>query len=90
MRAHADLTGGPSAADSTLMRVVPGAIAKRGAEGVLCAGLPDGTGVGFKVEDGANRAAGPAAGRFLAVKELVETPVFNSHGERVGAVLPCS
>ena len=90
MRAHPDLIGGPSAADSTLMRARPGTIAKRGAEGVLCVGLPDGTGVAVKVEDGANRAAGPAAGLFLAVKELADFPVFNSRGERVGAVFPCS
>ncbi|MBA2536350.1 MAG: asparaginase [Actinobacteria bacterium] len=90
MRGHPDLIGGPSAPDSTLMRAVPGAVAKRGAEGVLCAGLPDGNGVAIKVEDGASRAAGPALGRFLGVEELAESPVFNSRGEQVGAVSPCS
>lgn len=90
MRAHPDLIGGPAASDSILMRALPGAIAKRGAEGLLCAGLADGTGVAVKVEDGSNRAAGPAAGRFLDVPDLAETPVFNSRGELVGSVFPCS
>ena len=86
MRAHRDLVGGPRAADSTLMRALPGAVAKRGAEGLLCAGLPDGTGVAVKVEDGANRAAGPAAGRFLRVDALLAVPVLNSRGEEVGGI----
>jgi L-asparaginase II len=86
MRAYPELVGGPNAVDTALMRALPGAVAKRGAEGVLCAGLPDGTGVALKVEDGANRATGPAAGAFLHIPELVETPVFNSRSERVGLI----
>jgi L-asparaginase II len=86
MRIHPELVGGPKAVDTAVMRALPGAIAKRGAEGVLCAGLPDGTGVAIKVEDGANRATGPAAGSFLHIPELVESPVFNSRGERVGLI----
>ncbi len=86
MRAHPDLIGGPTAHDSTLMHALPGAIAKRGAEGLLCAGLADGTGVAIKVEDGANRATGPAAGTFLHIPDLVESPVFNSRGEPVGLI----
>ncbi len=88
MSAHAELVGGPGAADTALMRAVPGAVAKRGAEGVLCAGLPDGTGVAAKVADGGNRAAGPALAHFLAVDGLSEAPVLNSRGERVGRVFP--
>ena len=90
MRAHPDLVGGPRAADSALMRSLPGAVAKRGTEGVLCAALADGTGVAVKVEDGANRAARPAAGRFLEIPALLETPVFNSRGEDVGRILAAS
>ena len=47
-----------------------GVIAKRGAEGLMCAVLPDGTGVAAKVEDGANRAAGPGLAAFLGIQEL--------------------
>jgi L-asparaginase II len=86
MREHPELIGGPAAADTAFMAAVPDAVAKRGAEGVLCAGLADGTGVAVKVEDGANRAAGVALARFLDVESLVETPVFNSRGESVGRV----
>jgi L-asparaginase II len=88
MRELPDLVGGPNAADSLLMRSLPGAVAKRGAEGILCAGLPDGTGVAVKVEDGANRAAGVGLGRFASVAALLEAPVFNSRHERVGRVFP--
>ncbi len=86
MRAHPELIGGPEAVDSRLMRAVPGAIAKRGAEGVLCVGLAEGTGVALKVEDGAARAVAPAAGRFLGIPVLREAPLVNSRGDEVGRV----
>ncbi|MDQ3889451.1 MAG: asparaginase [Actinomycetota bacterium] len=87
MRAHPDLIGGPGAVDSRLMREVPGAIAKRGAEGVLCVGLAEGTGVALKVEDGSARAVGPAAARFLGIPALQEAPLVNSRGDEVGRVV---
>jgi L-asparaginase II len=86
MTAFPELVGGPTAADTALMRAVPGLVAKRGAEGLLCAGLPDGTGVAVKVEDGANRAACPALARLLGLDDLAEAPVLNSRRERVGRV----
>jgi L-asparaginase II len=92
MQAHPDLIRGPAAADSRLMRTLPGWIAKGGAEGLLCAAGPDGTGVALKVEDGSGRAVGPALAAFLGalghpVDELATTPVENSRGERVGEVV---
>jgi L-asparaginase II len=69
------------------MLAVPGAIAKRGAEGMLCVALPDGTGVALKVADGAARATGPAAARFLGIEALADEPIVNSRAEVVGAVL---
>ena len=86
MVAHPDLVGGPTAADTAIMRASPGVVAKRGAEGVLCAGLPDGRGVALKVEDGASRATGPALARFLGLAELEEAPVLNSRQELVGRI----
>jgi len=86
MRAHPDLVGGPTAADTAFMHALPDAVVKRGAEGLLCAALADGTGVAVKVEDGANRAAGPALARFLGVPGLDEEPLFNSCREEVGRV----
>ena len=86
MRARPDLVGGPSAPDTAFMAALPGALAKRGAEGLLCAALADGTGIAVKVEDGANRAAGPALARFVGADELAAAPVFNSHGDEVGRI----
>jgi L-asparaginase II len=88
MRDNPMLIGGPKAADTALMHALPGAIAKRGAEGLMCLGLPDGTGVAVKVVDGANRAAGPAAGLFLGLGDSLADPVINSRGEEVGWVFP--
>jgi L-asparaginase II len=73
MRTHPELVGGPEAIDTRLMRALPGAIAKRGAEGVLCAALPDGRAVALKVEDGARRALPAAASLFLDVAALADT-----------------
>lgn len=87
MRADPALIGGPGINDTLLMSAVPGTVAKRGAEGVLCAGLPDGTGVAAKVEDGANRAAGPALAAFLGLDDLRRTAVANSRGEEAGEIV---
>jgi L-asparaginase II len=88
MTAYPELVGGPTAADTALMRALLGSVFKRGAEGLLCGLLADGTGVCAKVEDGANRAAGPALAGALGIQDLAESPVLNSRGERVGRVFP--
>jgi len=86
MTTYPELVGGPDSLDTLVMRALPGAVAKRGAEGVLCAALPDGAGVALKVEDGAHRAVFAAAGRLLGIPELAERPVTNSLGENVGTI----
>ncbi len=86
MTAHPQLIGGPGAVDTLVMRALPGSVAKRGAEGVLCVGVADGAGVALKVDDGANRAAYVAAGVVLGIAELRERPVRNSRGETVGTI----
>ena len=72
-----ELVGGGSCQDTALMLQAPGVVAKRGAEGVLAAGvvLPrlGPLGIAVKVEDGAARAAGPAVAALLAGLG-VETP----------------
>ena len=65
MRAHPDLVGGPDGADFHLMRTAPGWFAKGGAEGLLCAGGPNGLGIALKSEDGAAPPLGPALAAFL-------------------------
>lgn len=92
MRARPDLVGGPDGADYLLMRAAAGWLAKGGAEGLLCAAGPDGTGVAIKTEDGAPRAHPPALAAFLGplgvdLPDLFERPVLNTRGERVGALV---
>jgi L-asparaginase II len=90
MRLYPDLIRGPRAADSRLMKTLPGWIAKGGAEGLFCAAA-DGIGVALKVEDGNGRAVGPAAASFfrqldLDLGDLAVQPLDNSRGERVGEI----
>lgn len=90
MRAYPDLIRGPLAADTRLMKLLPGWIAKGGAEGLLCAS--NGTvGVALKVEDGNGRALGPAASTFfqqleLDLSDLAVVALENSRGEQVGEI----
>jgi L-asparaginase II len=89
IRAHPELIRGPGAADTDLMHLLPGWIAKGGAEGLLCAASPDGLGIALKIEDGASRAVRSAAAAFLRrlgldAGDLGVIPVTNSRGEVVG------
>jgi L-asparaginase II len=90
MRAHPDLIRGPLAADTRLMKLLPGWIAKGGAEGLFCASN-GAVGVALKVEDGNGRAIGPAASTFfqqldLDLSELGVVVLENSRGEQVGEI----
>ena len=91
MRDHPDLIRGPLAADTQLMRGLPGWVAKGGAEGLLGAAGPGGLGVALKVEDGSGRAIRPALAAFLAelgapLPDLASQPLLNSRGEIVGEI----
>jgi L-asparaginase II len=86
MRRHPDLLLGPVGVDVTVMKTIEGAVAKGGAEALLCVGLADGTGIALKVEDGSWRALGPAIGAFLGIDELRSSPLFNSRGDEVGGI----
>lgn len=98
MSARPDLVGGPGRDVTAVMRAVPGLVAKDGAEGVYAAGLPDGSAVAFKVEDGSGRPrpavlvaavaeALRAAGADVpqALLDAGDTPVLG-HGRAVGTV----
>ena len=92
MQAHPELIRGPMAADTMLMRELPGFTSKGGAEGLLCAAGPDGLGIALKVEDGTMRAVRPALAELLRrlgfeTGELGIVPVANSRGEVVGEVV---
>ncbi|MET0938162.1 MAG: asparaginase [Gaiellaceae bacterium] len=86
MRAHPELVGGEGSLDTDLMRLNPGWAAKGGAEGLLCAHAPDGTGYAVKSEDGNPRPLRPALARFLDM-DLGSVPVVSSRGEVVGEMV---
>ena len=91
MRARPDLVGGPDGADFPLMRAAPGWLAKGGAEGLICAAGPDGTGVALKTEDGSSRPHAPALSAFFArlgvdLPDFAARPILNTRGERVGEI----
>jgi L-asparaginase II len=91
MTRHPEMVGGPTRDVTRVMRLVPGLLAKDGAEGVQVAALPDGRALAVKVADGGGRARTPvtvaalrALGVDIAADAFVE-PVLG-HGEPVGRV----
>lgn len=89
MRANPRLVGGAESIDTRLMQALPGWIAKRGAEGLLCGAGPGGLGFALKVEDGNPRALPPAVASFLGTlgqepAGFGTVPVENTRGETVG------
>jgi L-asparaginase II len=95
MRAHPEYVAGTRRADTWLMREVPGALSKMGAEAVQAVALPDGRSLAFKVEDGAARALGPVLARALTLmgvespvlEHLGRTPLLGA-GREVGEIRP--
>jgi L-asparaginase II len=93
MNRHPEWVGGTGRDVTKLMRAIPGAVAKDGAEGVYAIGLPTGEAVACKIADGSSRARAVvlvAALRKLGVAapdELATFPVLG-HGRPVGAVRP--
>ncbi|GAB3681789.1 asparaginase [Angustibacter aerolatus] len=93
VRAHPEFVAGTRRDATRLMRQVPGAIAKDGAEAVYAAALPDGRAVALKIADGGDRARPVVMGAALRVLGLPqqqigfleESPVLG-HGAPVGAV----
>lgn len=93
MTSHPELVAGERRDATRLMRLVPGLMAKDGAEGVFAAALPDGRAAAVKIADGAGRAAGvvvAAALRTVGVDVdpgALGSPILG-HGEPVGRVRP--
>jgi L-asparaginase II len=92
MRNRPEYIGGSRREVTTLLRAVPGLIAKDGADCVYAAALPDGTAVAIKVEDGSARvrpaviagtlaAMGVPAADLAAVRDWEEV---TGGGQRVG------
>lgn len=95
MRAHPEFVGGSGHVNTEVMRLLPGVIAKGGAEGVLVLGTAEGHAVAVKVIDGSLRATtaiGLAALGALGVDvspaaEHLSVPVFGG-GQEVGRIQP--
>lgn len=101
MSRHPFLVGGTDRFDTALIAETGGkVVSKIGAEGVHCALLPErGIGIAIKVEDGAQRAQGPALLRLLQeldalpsqlsprLSEWMRKPVRSTRGECVGEVV---
>ncbi|WP_055490571.1 asparaginase [Streptomyces sp. TP-A0356] len=79
MRAHPEYVAGTRRPDTWLMREIPGALSKMGAEAVQAVALPNGRALAFKVDDGATRALGPVLSRALTVMGF-EGPVVDRIG----------
>ncbi|MET7858770.1 asparaginase [Streptomyces sp. NPDC005318] len=79
MRAHPEYVAGTRRPDTWLMREVPGALSKMGAEAVQAVALPDGRALAFKIADGGGRALGPVLARALGMLG-VEAPVADRIG----------
>jgi L-asparaginase II len=67
MRRHPDMVAGEGRDVTDLMRLLPGALAKDGFEGIQLVGLPDGRAVAVKISDGGDRARMPVTVRALEV-----------------------
>ncbi|MFB4422947.1 asparaginase [Streptomyces sp. QL37] len=79
MRAHPEYVAGTRRPDTWLMREVPGALSKMGAEAVQALALPDGRALAFKIDDGSTRALGPVLARALGLLG-VDAPVVSRIG----------
>lgn len=74
MRRHPRLTCGATCFSTAFMEASAGFVAKGGAEGLQCLGLPSrALGFAIKVEDGQSRAVAPAVLALLQACELLDT-----------------
>ena len=95
MRAHPEYVAGTRRIDTWLMRGVPGAMSKMGAEAVQAVALADGRALAFKIDDGAYRAVGPVLAAVLGrmgveadgdtLSRIASAPLYGG-GRPVGAV----
>lgn len=95
MRQYPELVGGKGHQNSEVMRLLPGVIAKGGAEGVIAMATPDGHAVAVKVIDGNPRATTALALTLLQkcgldvtpATDLLNQPVLGG-GRPVGEIRP--
>jgi L-asparaginase II len=95
MQQHPDMVAGERRDVTELMRLLPGAVAKDGFEGVQLVGLPDGRAVAVKISDGGDRARMPATVHVLeslgvstaSLAGIGTSPVLGG-GHQVGLLQP--
>lgn len=73
MQQHPDMVAGEGRDVTELMRLLPGAVAKDGFEGVQLVGLADGRSAAVKISDGGDRARMPATLKLLEALGLDTT-----------------
>jgi L-asparaginase II len=102
MAAHPEMVAGEGRICTAISRVTEGRVlAKMGAEGVYCVGVPGAElGIALKVEDGTGRAVAPAVAGVLRELDLISeddfgalhryvfTEITNTRGEATGEVRP--
>lgn len=91
MRKHPEYVSGTQRAERAVFDAVPGVMVKSGAESVYVAGLPDGSGIALKIEDGSERPLYAVMNRALEVAGydaalLRERPQVLGGGKQVGEV----
>lgn len=93
MRRYPEMVAGEGRDVTTLMRAVPGLLAKDGFEGLQLVGLGDGTGVAVKISDGGDRARMPVTVRVLEALGLdagqlasLQSPPVLGGGKAVGVL----
>lgn len=75
MQQHPQMVAGEGRDVTELMRLLPGAVAKDGFEGVQLVGLADGGAVAVKISDGGDRARMPATVRLLDALDVDTEPL---------------
>ncbi|TQJ34378.1 asparaginase [Arthrobacter sp. SLBN-122] len=75
MQRHPHMVAGEGRDVTELMRLLPGAVAKDGFEGVQLVGLADGSAVAVKISDGGDRARMPATVRLLEALAVDTEPL---------------
>ena len=88
IRNHPEYVSGTSRDELTLLRAIPGAIGKAGAESCYAVALPDGRSFATKTDDGAARARPVVMAALLArmgvdVEDGVDTDAVRRTGEHV-------
>ena len=78
-RAFPEYASGSRRDEAMLLRAVPGAVAKAGAEGCYAVALPDGRAVALKIDDGRDRARGVVLAAALRRMGL-QHPVLDEIG----------